>query len=169
MKLIYRVALLSSALLVIAASGTRADTGFIAHLNGTTESPPNASPATGTCVMVLNNAQTELTYNLSFSGLTSAQTAAHFHNDDLANPSPNGAVVRGIGVGSPISGIWKNTDAQPLTPALVIELFAGRIYVNVHTSNFPGGEIRGNVVQDPTPTLNTTWGRVKSLYGDVAN
>ena len=164
MKLNYRSLLFFSFLVTVGATRAHADTNFTAMLSGLNESPPNASPATGSATMVLNNAQTELTYMLSFSGLTSAQTAAHFHNDDLANPSPNGGVVRGIGVGSPISGVWKNTDAQPLTPAMVVELFAGRIYINVHTSNFPAGEIRGNVIEQPVPVEAATWGRIKALY-----
>ena len=163
MKLGYRSALMSAALLVFGSTIAWSDTGFIAHLDGLTESPPNASPSTGTCIMVLNNAQTELSYTLSFTPLLAPQTAAHFHNDDIANPSPNGAVVRGIGVGTPISGVWKNTDAQPLTPAMVVELFAGRLYVNVHSSLYPAGEIKRYIFQEPTATENSTWGRIKAL------
>jgi hypothetical protein len=168
MKLNYGTALLTSAMILLGASSARAETGFAAYLDGLQESPPNASPATGTAVMVLNNAQTELTYQISFSGLVGTQTAAHFHHNDIGNPSPNGAVVRGIGVGSPIAGVWKNTDAEPLTPFLVGELIAGRIYINVHSTVYPGGEIRGNIYLEPTPTENTTWSRVKAMYSDVA-
>jgi hypothetical protein len=163
MKLGYRSALMSAALLVLGSTMAWSDTGFIAHLDGPTESPPVPTPATGTCIMVLNNAQTELSYTLTFSGLLAPQTAAHFHHDDVGNLSPNGPIVRGIGVGSPISGVWKNTDAQPLTPFLVGELFAGRLYVNVHTTLYPAGEIKGYVLQEPTPTRNTTWARIKAL------
>ena len=163
MKLNYKSLMFFSLLAVAGASWVRADTNFTAVLNGLQENPANASPATGTATMVLNNAMTELTYSMSFSGLVAPQNAAHFHNDDLANPSPNGAVVRSIGVGTPIAGIWKNTDAQPLTAALVAELFAGRLYINVHSTTFPGGEIRGNIIQEPTPVESATWGRIKTL------
>ena len=37
------------------------------------------------------------------------------------------------------------SDAQPFTPALLASLLAGDIYVNLHTADNPGGEIRGQI------------------------
>ena len=121
---------------------------FTATLSGTQETPPNASTATGTGTFVLNAAGTQLSFSVSYSGLTGTATAAHFHNGpvgvagtivrDMAGPftSPSGT----------FSGTWSSTDGQPLTPFLVSELRAGRIYFNIHTSpNFAGGEIRGQL------------------------
>ena len=72
-------------------------------------------------------------------------TNAHFHNEAVG---VNGGVVRGIFddfVGNTASGIWTSTDAQPLTDELIAELLAGNIYVNIHTTANPGGEIRGQL------------------------
>jgi hypothetical protein len=97
----------------------------------------------------LNDARTELTYVVTYQGLSGTLTAGgHFH---VATPGRNGSIVKGIAnSGDPssntVSGIWKATDAtQPLTPALVESLLTGRVYVNFHTSANPGGEIRGQV------------------------
>jgi hypothetical protein len=131
---------------------------FTATLTGLQEVPPNASLATGTGSFTLNPAQTQLTFNVSYSGLGSAFLAAHFHN---GAPGVNGPIVRGMTIGpdgpggSPngsFTGVWSSADAQPLTPALVTQLFAGNIYFNVHTATFGGGEIRGQLTLVPEPT-----------------
>lgn len=106
------------------------------------ETPPNASPATGTVSATLNTATNLFTWNVSFSGLTSAQTAAHFHG-----PAPAGVAAGiqiNIGVGSP------NTGSATVSAAQEADILAGLYYVNIHTSMFTGGEIRGQLI----PTLD---------------
>jgi len=124
-----------------------AGTVFFAVLSGSNEVPPVATNAGGGGMFVLNAAQTELSFNIRIRGLSGPLTAAHFHN---APSGVNGGVVRTLTtnfVGEVASGVWSSSDAtQPLTPALVAELLAGNIYVNVHTSANPGGEIRGQVL-----------------------
>jgi hypothetical protein len=116
-----------------------------ARLNGAQEVPPVNTPATGTASIRLNETRTQLTYDITVEDLTGAITLAHFHN---APTGQNGGVVKTITgnfVGSTASGVWSSTDAEPLTPAMVAELFAGNIYMNVHTAMHGGGEIRGQV------------------------
>ena len=153
---------LGLALLVVPV-GAAADTGFSATLDNaqTAGTCPGGSPGTGSGFFVMNNAQTELTFNISFAGLSGPVTVAHFHN---ALPGFNGGVVRQLTTTSPIVGIWKNTDAQPFSPAMVTELLAGRLYINLHTQQCPGGEIRGQVLFDATQTLTRSWGRIKTIY-----
>jgi hypothetical protein len=97
----------------------------------------------------LNAAETELDFVINYSGLTGTFSATHFHN---APAGVNGGIVHDVnGVFSSPSGTivgsWKSTDAQALTPFLVSELRAGRLYYNIHTTpNFGGGEIRGQVL-----------------------
>ena len=141
-----------------------AATGFSATINSAQElSCAINSAATGTGTFVLNQAQTELTFNITYTPLQGTLTNAHFHN---APAGAGGGVVRGFTAPatSPIVGIWKNTDAQPLTPALVAQLLAGNIYVNIHSTVCTGGEIRGQVLPDITPTQSTSWGRLKTIY-----
>ncbi len=149
-------------------------TTFFATLNGGQENPPVSTPATGGGVFVLNTDGTALSYNVSVIGLSGPIAAAHFHN---AAAGTNGPVVRTITfTGETASGTWLNTDAQALTPALVAELLAGRIYVNVHTAANPGGEIRGQVLvgteqqfnaalsgSQEVPPVNTNAGGVGSF------
>jgi hypothetical protein len=150
------------------AGNARAQVAFTAVLNGAQEAPnPNNSTAIGFGNFLLNQAQTQLTFNVNYQGLGSAFAAAHFHNAPIGTA---GGIVRGMtigvegpgGTGSPngsFNGVWSNTDAPipansqnfPLTPTLVNALLAGNLYFNVHSANFPGGEIRGQILPVPEP------------------
>ncbi|KAA0231755.1 CHRD domain-containing protein [candidate division KSB1 bacterium] len=117
---------------------------FAANLDGSQENPPVTTESAGVGTFTLNAGGDELVYNISVTGFSSAFQAAHFH---LADRGKNGPVVRGLAVTENAAvGVWKSTDAQPLTPDLVVELLAGQLYVNFHTANNPGGEIRGQVI-----------------------
>jgi hypothetical protein len=82
-------------------------------------------------------------FRVSANELTSALTAAHFHNEAAG---VNGPVVRAITpefTALTGDGVWKPADASPLTTTLIGELELDRIYMNLHTTNNPAGEIRG--------------------------
>ncbi len=136
-------------------SDFRAPVVFFATLNGGQENPPVTTNATGGGMFVLNEDQTELSYNVSVIGLSGAITASHFHN---AATGVNGPVVRNIAFTDGVSsGVWSTTDAtQPLTPALLTALLAGNLYVNVHTAANPGGEIRGQVLAGQATNFTAT-------------
>jgi hypothetical protein len=119
-----------------------------AALSGGENVPVITTTASGTGSFVLNDDRTELTYTISYQGLSGNITGGHFH---IGRPGVSGPVVKGYGIsGSPasgtVTGVWKTTDAsQPLTTALVESLLTGKVYVNFHTATNPGGEIRGQV------------------------
>lgn len=156
MKIRYGLALLAAGLLFAGAATSHAETGFSAHLDGLQEASPNASPATGYATVVLNNAQNSIHVHLEFSGLTSAQTGAHIHGP--AGPGVPAGVIFPLSLGSPVEADFAITATQ------VGYLNDGLLYINVHTTNFSAGEIRGQFAFDPTPTENATWSRIKTLY-----
>lgn len=140
---------------------------------------PTNSEATGVANLRLNDDQTALSYEIILDGLNLDNTPngtvnkIHFHlgashesspfhilniygpeDDDQAifNNSIDHIIVRGI---------WDNSDAcvdincntdPDTTKALsdyLDELLAHQIYVNIHTTDFPSGEIRGQIVSVP--------------------
>jgi hypothetical protein len=117
---------------------------FTARMDGSQETPPVTTTASGTGAFVLNSDGTALSYTITITGLTI--TAAHFHNGAVGVAA---AVVKNLTfVNNTATGVWSSTDAtQPLTDSLLSELLRGRLYVNAHTTANPGGEIRGQVLQ----------------------
>jgi hypothetical protein len=123
--------------------------GFQAEIDGSHEVPPNGTGGEGTGSFVLNGARNELAYNITWVNLSGPLSPAggHIH---VAPAGRSGSIVRAIVAGGDsaaktISGLWRSSDSQPLTPALVESLLTGRLYVNLHTQAFPAGEVRGQI------------------------
>lgn len=116
-----------------------------AFLDGLQETPPNASPATGYGTMNYDTVTKLLSWSIDYSGLTAGAVAAHFHK---APPGVPGAIVVPIPGAAGTSGTL--IGSAVLTGAQETDLLAHLWYVNIHTSTFPGGEIRGQVVPEPS-------------------
>lgn len=169
MKLL--AALLAGIPLLLAPSAS-AVTAFSAVLSGAQEVPPVTTAASGSATLSLNDAQDRLTIAIQLNGLdldgnqtpaddTDDVVAAHVHN---APPGVNGGVVFGfIGpnddtngdlaidpVAGTIESAWDASEGSGTTlDAQLASLFAGDLYLNVHTTTNTGGEIRGQIVPEP--------------------
>jgi hypothetical protein len=159
-----------------AAQSSNADVfTFVANLSGPAESPPNASPGTGSTIVTYDSTTHLLRVQVSFSGLLAGTTAAHIHS---ATAVP-GAGTAGVATQVPsfagfplgvMSGIMDTTFdltlASSWNPAFITAnggttasaeaalfsaMIEGRAYLNIHTSMFPGGEIRGFLQPVPEP------------------
>jgi hypothetical protein len=118
-------------------------TSFKVPLTGAQDVPPVDTPATGTAEVTYDPATRVVTWTITYSGLSSAATMAHFHG-----PAAEGK-------NAPPT-IWLSTQGKPpenpitgsatLTPDQAKQFSAGDWYVNVHSQSHPAGEIRGQVV-----------------------
>jgi hypothetical protein len=117
-----------------------AEEHFQAKLNAASEVPPKTSQGTGELTATLDTSTKELTYKLSFSGLTGPATMAHFHGPAAAGANAGVAVP----IPHPVSPVEGHAT---LTAAQITDLEAGKWYVNVHTAANPGGELRGQVTK----------------------
>ena len=124
----------------VLATTTKAET-FIAYLSSAQEVPTNASTATGYARVVLNEATGMITFRVVFNGLSSNQTASHIHC--CAAIGVNAGVIINLGAVGGTSGVI--TGSAAITPTQITSLRAHQTYVNVHTANFGGGEIRGQL------------------------
>ena len=112
---------------------------FKATINGTSETPPNASTATGTATLTFNTSTKMFDIVVTFSGITA--TASHIHKGDMGVA---GSVV--FGFTSPITSPIKYTSVA-LDATQEADLNANLYYVNIHSAAFPGGEIRGQLIK----------------------
>jgi hypothetical protein len=167
--------LVVSALLGFAGAASAQVTNFTTTLRGANEEPPNSSPGTGTGSVLINEFYDEMRVHLDFSGLTSGTTASHIHcctPEPLTGTAPVATMVPTF-IGFPLgvtSGTYDRTfnlldpgtynpsfiAAHGGTPdaaeaALLAGIAAGTSYLNIHTSQFPAGEIKGFLVAAPIP------------------
>jgi hypothetical protein len=129
---------------IFLASFSWAQIEFTAELTGTQEVPQNLGLA-GRGVGSFTLTGQDLAFKVIVDGLTGPIADAHFHNAPAGVDGGIVRTIRGDFVGNIASGTWKSSDPEPLTQALISELQAGRLYINIHTVMFPGGEIRGQI------------------------
>jgi hypothetical protein len=150
----------------VATDGTRIDE----RLTGFEEVPALSTPGTGEFRASVNRSGSEIRYRLSFRGLESPATQAHIHFENETNSGPivvflcsnlgngpagtqacppAGGTVRGtirpadVGGGAAAQGIAAGEFAE-----LVDAMRAGATYVNVHSVDRAGGEIRAQIGDD---------------------
>jgi hypothetical protein len=140
-RIAYSAGAALAALMVAVAPSFAETLSFKANLSAASEVPPNASAGTGTATATYDTASKKLAWSVTYSGLTGSATAAHFHGPAEAGKNA-GVAVPIPGTASPMTGEATLTDAQ------AADLMAGKWYVNVHTAENKGGEIRGQVIKD---------------------
>jgi hypothetical protein len=152
---------------------------YQATLSGANENPPTASAGVGSTTVTLDTRLHTLRVVASFSGLTGNTTVAHIHCCITAPGNVGVATMTPTFVGFPVgvtSGTYDQTFDTTLastwnaafitnnggTPAgaearLANGLATGQAYLNIHSSVFTGGEIRGFLQAPPvaTPALGS--------------
>jgi CHRD domain len=132
------------------------------------------SPGQGTLDLVLNTNTNTLTYTLTYSGLSASVIQSHIHfgkehvaggvmvyfclNPSLITPPANlpagtpvcpsqpGGVVMGTLTASSVVGPTAQHVSAGDFNAVVQALVSDTAYGNIHTTNFPSGEIRGQII-----------------------
>ncbi|SEO51513.1 CHRD domain-containing protein [Nitrosovibrio sp. Nv6] len=148
---------------------------YTAVLSGPNEEPPNTSPGTGAATVTIDPDLGTMRVQENFSGLVEGVTASHIH---CCTTAPN-AGLAGVATTTPTftgfpSGVtagdydhtFDMTQASSYNPAfitanggtidgafdaLVAGINSGSAYANIHSSEFPGGEIRGFLAPIPEP------------------
>jgi hypothetical protein len=110
-------------------------------LSGSSEVPPVQSAGKGAAAVNLDPATKQISWRVEYSGLSGPAKAAHIHCGAAAGQNAGVAVPLGTGdqLKSPITGSGTMTDAQ------IADLTAGKCYVNIHTDQHKGGEVRGQL------------------------
>ena len=128
-----------------------------AKLSGFAEVPSISTTGSGRLRLSVDSAGTTISYQLTYSGLEGgAVTGAYLH---LAQPGVSGLIIASLCssspcAASPVTGTLNAASitgpaAQGIAPGQFAEVLrairAGAVYVNVHTTVYPNGEIRGQL------------------------
>jgi hypothetical protein len=169
------LAILSLLFLGIAPSANATIINFIADLSGPNESPANASPGTGFADIHFDTVANTMHVQVSFSGLVAPNTASHIHCCTALPGVSTAGVATSVPTftgfpGGVTSGIYDHTFDMTLLSsynspsfitahggtigsaeaALLAGMLSGNAYLNIHSTIFGGGEIRG-FLQVPEP------------------
>jgi hypothetical protein len=109
----------------------------------------NGATPSGEATVVVDLGTGEVEVSGSYTGMTSNVSAAHIHG--LASPGTATGVIFGFDVSGGTSGTFSGADV--LSAENLAGLLAGQTYVNVHTATNGPGEIRAQVVPEPTSWL----------------
>jgi hypothetical protein len=129
---------------------------FTVNLSGLNEVPPNGSPYDGHGFFDWDG--TTLNYGVQVFSPSPRPTGAFIHGP--AGPGMNAPMI--FDLGTPIFDVpFPPTDRggwaylggiQNLTSSQISDLFAGRWYVNITSTDYPGGEWRGQIALVPEPS-----------------
>lgn len=121
-------------------------------LSGLQEAPPVSTDATGFAAVTYDPLSNLLSWDVEFADIDTSITGAHFHGPAALGVNAGVQVNIGAisGLESPLIGSTTITDDQES------QLLDGLWYVNIHSTANPGGELRGQVVPEPSTVLLLT-------------
>ena len=148
------IPMMALAILVVANVASATHYRATITVSGSQEvNPPVGIPGTGNASVYINTVSNTIDLKGSYSGMTSNVSASHFHGP--ANPGQNAGVKIGVtntgGTSGTVTfnGVYNQADEA--------DILAGRWYLNIHTANNTGGEIRGQVVLAEIVPATSTW------------
>lgn len=140
------IALTLASFLVLASLSTAQVLIYEFNLSGLQENPPVITAGTGEATVTLDTNSFLLTWDVTYQDLSSGVTLAHFHGP--AAPGSNASPFVNM---APTTGATSGTmlgDAT-LTETQAQWIMDGLAYINIHTEDHGGGELRGQVVPEP--------------------
>lgn len=143
-------------LALVGAGPAGATTAFMATIEGSQVVPPNNSSCKGMGTFVLSDDETQLSYDIHFDPWVKDEFISHIH--ELNPPGTPGEIILVEIAAGP-----DKVGSVTLEAVDVEALRTGRLFVNVHTTSYRMGEVRGFLLP-LTPARAATWGALKSIY-----
>ena len=141
--------LVAGALIALALTSRAQVVELRATINAAQEVPTNGSLAAGAAIMLYDVTANTFDLIVTINGMTNTATASHIHE---GAPGVSGPVVTGLGA----EAVYTRTG-NTLTATFrgvthlgdKLKLLQNGAYFNIHTAQFPGGEIRGQLIARP--------------------
>jgi len=186
MRTLGLTSILALALSAASAPASAAIYAYYANLDGASEAPPHATPGYGKARVVFDDLAHTMEVDVTFAHLLAGNTAAHIHaatttpfvgTAPVATTTPtftgfpNGATSGSYShlfdmtlMSSYRSGFINDHGGTTAgaEAALIQAAMDGKSYLNVHTTVFPGGEIRGFLTPAPEPA---SWALMLAGFG----
>ncbi len=109
-----------------------------AKLRGVYEIPKAITPASGSGMFYVDTKNNSIEYHIAYKKLKGEEISAHIHG--FSGVNSNSPVIFDLDLGEHKTGVLFYDEEQEA------EILAGKTYVNIHSTSFPNGEIRGQIV-----------------------
>lgn len=162
--------------MLVSATASAATTNYRSTMSGPSEAPPNPSPGAGIATIVIDDVANTLSLSMPFFDLVADTVAGHLHcctasplTSTAGIAIPFGDLASGVRSGM-YQRVFDLTSAATYGPDflaanggtadlarfyLLQGITGNQSYLNIHTTQFPGGEIRGFLVAAPVPEPST--------------
>lgn len=124
--------------------------GYTSKLSGAEVVPTVSTSAYGSGAVSVNQEQNRAYYHWVAGDLSSSATEVQFLNAPSGNEGPMiydmSTIMLASGSEATAKGVWKSTDAQPFSSSNANLFSEGEVYLNINTSNYPNGELRGQLL-----------------------
>jgi hypothetical protein len=142
-------AVFAACALALALPAQAAKWEIFATMDGLQEVPANETTATGNVSGLYDDVSNSFAWLVNFSGLLGgAASGGHFHQAAVGS---NGPIQ--INFTDQVSGKFSGSanGISVLSDAQEVALLNNGFYANIHTPEFPGGEIRGQLAASLVP------------------
>jgi len=139
-----RIAIVIALSIVSVTAATAFGQTLGAVLTGSQETPPTSTPGFGNATVTFDSTRTNITTTITVANLGAPINNFHIHEGAAGVAGP--VVVNLIGLGGVFIG-GSMTVTTPIAADVAQRMLAnpGNFYVNVHTTQFPGGAVRGQL------------------------
>lgn len=171
-------ATLCKSIAVLATTWGCAQAGVLTFYTNLTPEGGGTRTGSGNAVVMFDDATNVLSFTATFAGLSSGTTVAHFHccapsaftgNGIVAVDAPTLAVPVGVMAGTwsealdlDLAANWNPAfinasggSTAGATARFLQNIYENKVYLNIHTTRNPGGEIRGYLVPEPATAALT--------------
>lgn len=128
---------------------------FVFPLSGELMVPPTSSPVVGSADLIYDPETTSLSGFVLFGNLRGDLTSLQIHG-------PAGATERGPLLAD--LGATRHILMAGMVHTQIAWLLQEQLYVEVHTSAFPDGEERGQILREHSAVDSSTWTAIRALF-----